>query len=265
MMATQMKKAGLALITGASTGIGREFARIHAAKGGDVILTARRGDALATLKAELEAAHGITAHVIAQDLGAAGGADALIAAVAKLGLAPDILINNAGFGGAGHHIARPLAEEIAMIDLNISALVTLTHHFANAMAAKGGGRILNVGSTAGFLAGPNQAVYFATKNFVNSYSQALDIELRGKGVSVTLLAPGYVETEFASRADLTQAKMVKAGGATAYSTALAGYTAMMAGRAVIISDAKLRFMINWVFPFVPRRLLVKMVGDTQMP
>ncbi len=257
--------AGLALVTGASAGIGRAFARIHAARGGDVILVARRAEALADLKRELEAEFGIIAHAIAQDLGAAGGADALIAAVQDAGLAPDIVINNAGFGGAGHHIQRPLADELGMIDLNITALVTLTHHFARAMDARGQGRILNVGSTAGFLAGPNQAVYFATKNFVNSYSQALDVEMRGKGVTVTVLAPGYVETEFAARADLQDAKMVKAGGATAHSAAQAGYDAMMPGRAVVISDPKLRFMINWIFPWLPRRLLAKMVGDTQAP
>ncbi len=267
-MGAEMKE--LALITGASSGIGREFARIHASRGGDVILTARRGDALSALKAELEAAHGIKAHVIALDLGAPKteglcGADALIAAVQKLGLAPRILINNAGFGGAGYHIDRDITDERAMIDLNISALVTLTHHYANQMASNGGGRILNVGSTAGFLNGPYQAVYFATKNFVNSYSQALDIELRDKGVSVTVLAPGYVETEFAQVADLTNAKMVKAGGATARSAAQAGYDAMMQGRAVKISDPKLGFMINWIFPFMPRRTLTKMVGQTQMP
>ncbi|MDZ7906390.1 MAG: SDR family NAD(P)-dependent oxidoreductase [Cypionkella sp.] len=261
----QASSAGLALITGASAGIGREFARIHAARGGDVILTARRGEALAALAGELQAKHGITAHTIALDLGAAGGARALINAVEKLGLAPDIVINNAGFGGAGQHIDRPLSDELAMIQLNVAALVELTHHYAHAMAQRGAGRILNVGSTAGFLAGPNQAVYFATKNFVNAYTQALDIELRGKGVSISLLAPGYVETEFAQRADLQDAKMVKAGGASAHSTALAGYNAMMAGRAVKITDPKLGFMINWIFPFMPRRVLAKMVGDTQKP
>ncbi len=256
---------GLALITGASAGIGREFARIHASLGGDVILTARRGDALAVLKSELEAAHRITAHVIALDLAAQDGAQALIDAVVALGLDPDILINNAGFGGAGQHIDRPLPGEMAMIDLNIGALVTLTHHFGQQMVAKGRGKILNVGSTAGFLAGPNQAVYFATKNFVNSYSQALDIELGAKGVSVTVLAPGYVETEFAQTAALQNSRMVKAGGATARSTAQMGYDAMMQGKAVKVSDPKLGFMINWVFPFLPRRMLAKMVGQTQMP
>jgi uncharacterized protein len=258
-----MAQTNLAMITGASSGIGREFARIHAAKGGDVILTARRAEALAALAAELQEKYAITAHVIALDLAQQGGAQTLIETVNSLGLSPNILINNAGFGGAGQHISRALADEQAMIDLNISALVTLTHHFAQVMAAMGGGKILNVGSTAGFLAGPNQAVYFATKNFVNSYSQALDIELRAKGVSVTVLAPGYVETEFATVAQLQSSKMVRAGGATAASAAQAGYDAMLAGQAVKISDAKLGFMINWVFPWLPRRMLAKMVGDTQ--
>ncbi len=262
---TQASSAGLALITGASSGIGREFARIHAAQGGDVILTARRADALAALADQLQTKHGITAHVIALDLAAQGGARALIDAVAALGVLPDIVINNAGFGGAGRHITRALADEMTMIQLNVLALVELTHHFAHAMAGATGGRILNVGSTAGFLAGPNQAVYFASKNFVNAYSQALDVELRSAGVSVTLLAPGYVETEFAQTAKLENTKMVKAGGASARAAAQAGYDAMLAGKAVTISDAKLRFMINWVFPLLPRRLLTKMVGDTQAP
>jgi len=260
-----MAQAGTALITGASAWIGREFARLHAARGGDVILAARRLDALTALKAELESAHGIKAHVIATDLQAKGGAQGLIDAVNLLGLQVDIVINNAGFGGVGNHIARPLADELAMIDLNIAALVTLTHHYANQMVARKAGKILNVGSTAGFIPGPNQAVYFATKNFVNAYSQALDNELRGTGVTVTVLAPGYVETEFASRAKMENTRMVRAGGTTAAATAKAGYDAMMAGRAVIISDAKLRFMINWVFPLLPRRLLAQMVGRTQRP
>lgn len=251
----------IALITGASSGIGREFARIHAARGGDVILVARRAEALAALKAELEAAHGITAHVIPQDLAAPGGALALVQAVK--GMRVDVLINNAGFGGRGTHVARDLADEQAMIDLNVSALVTLTHEFARQMVAQGGGRILNVGSTAGFIPGPNQAIYFATKAFVVSFTQGIAHELAPHGVICTVLAPGYVETEFAQVADLTGTGLVKGGGATAYSAALAGYNAMLRGRVVIISDAFLRFSINWVFPFMPRRFVARMVAKLQ--
>lgn len=124
-----------ALITGASVGIVKALAQYHASKGGDLILTARRQAELNALKAELEAKHNITAHVFALDLGAPGGADALIQAVADAGLRVDVLINNAGFGGHGKHIDRAVADEMAMIDLNVKALVTLTHAFGGQMAA----------------------------------------------------------------------------------------------------------------------------------
>jgi short-subunit dehydrogenase len=252
-----------ALITGASSGIGKECARYHAALGGDLILTARRAAELNALKVELETAHGITAHVFALDLGATGGADALVKAVGDAGLNVDILINNAGFGGHGVHIERSIENELAMINLNISALVTLTHAFGGQMVANGGGKILNVGSTAGFIPGPNQAVYFATKAFVNSFSQAIDQELNAKGVTCTVLAPGFVETEFAKSANLEGTQMVKAGGATAASVAKHGYDAMLAGKLVTINDAKLSFMLNWIAPFVPRRMMLKMIAKTQ--
>lgn len=252
-----------ALITGASSGIGKELARYHASLGGDLILTARREAELNTLKAELETAHGITAHVFALDLGAAGGADALIKAVGDAGLRVDVLINNAGFGGHGVHIERDMANEQAMIDLNISSLVTLTHAFGGQMAAQGGGKILNVGSTAGFIPGPNQAVYFATKAFVNSFSQAIDQELNAQGVTCTVLAPGYVETEFAQAANLEGTQMVSAGGATAASVAKHGYDAMLAGKLVTINDPKLSFMLNWLTPLLPRRMVLKMIQKTQ--
>ncbi len=252
-----------ALITGASSGLGAEFARYHASKGGDVIITARRSHALEALKAELEAAHGITAHVIALDLGAAGGADALYAAVKALGVQVDVLINNAGFGGHGIHIERDLSDERAMIDLNVGALVTLTHHFAGDMVKQGGGKILQVGSTAGFAPGPNQAVYFATKAFVNSFSQAINQELIAKGVTSTVLAPGYVETGFAKAANLEGTAMVKGGGAQADTVARFGYDAMMKGELIVINDRMLRVLMNWVIPLLPRRMAIKMIAQSQ--
>ena len=252
-----------ALITGASSGIGKEFTRYHAKLGGDVIITARRKESLEALKAELEAEHRIKAHVIAADIGQDKGVETLIKAIEKAGLRVDILINNAGFGGHGLHVERPLSDEMGMIDLNVKSLVTLTHVFANKMVEQGGGKILNVGSTAGFAPGPNQAVYFATKAFVNSYSQAIDHELRSKGVSCTVLAPGYVETEFAQTANLEGTAMVKAGGATAESVAKHGYDAMMAGKLLTINDRRLSFMLNWIVPFMPRRMALKVIGDSQ--
>lgn len=251
-----------ALITGASAGIGKEFARYHASKGGDLILTARREDALLALKTEIEAKHGNTVHVLAHDLGLPGAASELYAKVKTLGVKVDILINNAGFGGRGLHVERDLSDEQSMIDLNISALVTLCHEFGADMVAQGGGKILNVGSTAGFMPGPNQAVYFATKAFVNSFSQALDHELRTKGVTCTVLAPGYVETEFAARADLTDTKLAK-GGATAESVARHGYDAMIAKKLVTVNETMLGILVNWVIPMLPRRLVLKMMADMQ--
>lgn len=252
-----------ALITGASSGIGKELARYHASKGGNVILTARRKDALNDLKADLETEHGITAHVFSADLSAPDGATGLASEIESAGLTVDILINNAGFGGHGVHIERDLEDEHAMIDLNIKALVTLTHRLAAKMVAKGGGRILNVGSTAGFAPGPNQAVYFATKAFVNSFSQAIDQELRDSGVTCTVLAPGYVDTEFADRADLNGTKLVSSGGATAREVAKIGYDAMMRGQLVAINDPKISVMMNWVLPMLPRRTVLKMIEGMQ--
>lgn len=261
--ADESTMGALCLITGASAGIGAAFARLHASRGGDLVLTARREPELLALKAELEAAHGTSVHVFAMDLGAPGGADALYDAVTGAGLSVDILINNAGFGGHGIHVDRPLEAELAMIDLNVKALVTLTHRFGADMRARGDGKILNVGSTAGFVPGPNQAVYFATKAFVNSFSQAVDQELRPSGVTCTVLAPGYVETEFAKVANLTGTEMVTAGGATAESVALHGYEAMMRGELVTINERSLRFMLNWVAPLMPRRILLRITERSQ--
>ena len=252
-----------ALITGASAGLGTEFARYHAERGGDVILTARRADALEALKSELVDAHGITAHVMALDLGQPGAAEALHDQVKALGVEIDILINNAGFGGQGAHLGRPLADEKGMIELNVMALVTLTHLFGNDMAARGGGHILNVGSTAGFGPGPNQAVYFATKNFVNAYSMAVNHELLYKGVGVTLLAPGYVETEFAKAADLEGTALVRSGGASSRDVARFGYDAMLKNKLIVINDWKLSFLLNWIAPFLPRRMLLNTIAKAQ--
>lgn len=250
-----------ALITGASAGIGAELARYHASKKGDLILVARREDALNTLRTELQNTHGVKVHVIAQDLGVDGGADALVQAVEVLGVDVDILINNAGFGGHGIHVDRDLADEQAMIDLNVKALVTLTHHFGGKMAARGKGRILQVGSSAGFMPGPLQAVYFATKAFVNSYSQAVDHELRDRGVTCTVLAPGYVETEFSDRADLGGTNLTKSGD-TAENVAKVGYDAMMDGKLLVSNEFQIS-ALSKVVSLLPRRAALKMIEKMQ--
>lgn len=253
----------VALVTGASSGIGAEFARYHAERGGDLVLTARREAALESLKQELEAAHGITVHVIALDLGSDGAAQTLHDQIKAAGIEIDVLINNAGFGGQGAHLARKLAEETGMIDLNVKALMSLTHLMAGDMVARGAGKILNVGSTAGFMPGPNQAVYFATKAFVKSYSEALAQELKGSGVSVTLLAPGYVETEFAARSGLEGTRLVSGGGKTPQSVAKYGYDAMRRAELVAVNEPLLGFMVNWIIPLLPRKVVLRMVEKMQ--
>lgn len=252
-----------ALVTGASSGLGEEFARLHAERGGDVILVARREDQLNTLKTELEKAHGVSAHVMAMDLGQHNAADRLYDQIKAADLTVDVLINNAGFGGHGLFVDRDLEKDLAMIDLNVRSLVALCHRFGADMAARGSGKILNVGSTAGFMPGPLQATYFATKAFVNSFSQALDQELRPKGVTVTVLAPGYVRTEFAQAADLEGTELVNQKGASARSAAKHGYEAMRDGKLVTVNEGLLSFMVNWVIPFLPRRQAMKMVERMQ--
>ncbi|MEL6913726.1 MAG: SDR family oxidoreductase [Pseudomonadota bacterium] len=252
-----------ALITGASVGIGAEFARFHARRGGDLVIVARRTEALEALKAELEGAHDVAVHVLTADLATRTGAEQLMADVDALGVDIDILINNAGLGGSGLHIERDAAAERAMIELNVQTLVALTHHFGGQMAARGRGKILNVGSTAGFMPGPRQAVYFATKAFVNSFSQAVDQELRSKGVTCTVLAPGYVETEFAKVADLEGTNLVKQKGDTPQNVARIGYNAMRAGELVSINEKMLGFMLGWIVPLLPRRAVLRMVDRMQ--
>ncbi|CUH38462.1 Sulfoacetaldehyde reductase [Jannaschia seosinensis] len=254
-----MSRTPLALVTGASSGIGAEIARIHAARGGDLIVAARRQAELDALKVELEAEHDVSVTPVAADLGTSGGQSTVLAACE--GREVGILVNNAGFGGRGTFLERPLADDLAMIDLNIGALVTLCHALGQRMAERGSGRILNVGSTAGMMPGPLQATYFASKAFVNSFSQALDEELRERGVTVTLLAPGYVETGFAARADMEGIPLTKSGKDAA-SVARHGYDAMMAGRLVAVNEPALAVGTR-LMGLMPRRAVLRMVRKMQ--
>lgn len=255
--------ANTALITGASSGIGREFARLHARKGGDLIITARRAEALETLRDELEKDHDVSVTTIALDLGARDGAQNLYEAVKKTGLQVDILINNAGFGGHGKFLDRDLASDQAMIDLNVDALVALCHMIGRDMVAQGGGKILNVSSTAAHMPGPLQATYYATKAFVSSFSQALAEELKGDRVTVTALEPGFVHTEFAQTADLEGTGIVQQKGATPAEVAKVGYEAMRMGQLTVINEGRLSFMLNWVMPFMPQKARLAMVRRMQ--
>ena len=246
-----------ALITGASNGIGLELARIHAKRGGDLVLVARSQDKLNQLADELRAQyHDIQITVIAQDLATPHAAQSVFAQTEQLGIQVDILINNAGFGGHGRFFERELAKEQQMIQLNITTLTELTHLYLQGMVARRSGKILNVSSTASFMPGPLQAVYYATKAYVTSFSQAVAEEVREFGISITALCPGAVATDFVAAGDL-QGVAVWKNAKSAQSVAECGYQAMLDGELVAFNEGKLKFTLEWVIPLLPRKTMLK--------
>lgn len=245
-----------ALITGASGGIGLELARIHARKGGDLVLVARSEDKLNTLKEELEAEHGVKVDVIALDLSQPDAADILFDKTEVLGLQIDTLINNAGFGGHGKFYERSLADEQAMMQVNMVSLTNLTHLYIKGMVERNQGRVLNVSSTASFMPGPLQAVYYATKSYVTSFSQAVAEEVKDRNVTVTALCPGTVATGFVAAGNLEGLDAWK-NAKTPESVAECGYKAMEAGDLVAFNESPLKFMLNWIIPLLPRRTVLK--------
>lgn len=252
-----------ALITGASSGIGLELARIHAEQGGDLILVARRLDRLQTLKVELESKHSIAVSVIAKDLATTGAAQELYAAVQDQGLAVDYLINNAGLGGLGqfHQMEQSVID--AQMNVNMLALTQLTRLFLPGFVARGSGRILNTSSTASLMPGPLQAVYYATKAYVTFFSNALSEELKGTGVTVTNLMPGATESEFASVSGMDKTSLFDKT-ATAREVAQAGYDAMLRGDLDVISG--ITFSQKFLLPLtrvLPKRMMLKMIHQMQ--
>ena len=245
-----------ALVTGASSGIGVELARLHAQRGGDLVLVARRQDRLEALKVELEQAHGVTVHVIVKDLTDPNAAGQIHEELASRGVPIDYLINNAGFGNGGFFHEQDWAKNEAMIMVNVVALASLTRLFVPDMIARGGGKILNVASMAGFLPGPLQAIYYATKAFVVSFSEAIGNELRRTGVTVTALCPGPVDTEFIERANLRKAKGF-ARTVSAAGVARAGYDAMLAGKPIVVPGIVNKIIIHFLLRLAPRQRATK--------
>lgn len=242
-----------ALITGASSGIGAELARIHARGGGNLVLVARNRGRLENIKAELEAAYGIEVAIFCFDLCVANAAQELFDAAS--GIEIDILINNAGFGWYGKFHEEDPSRYEAMMQLNMCALTSLTRLYLPEMIERGHGRILNVASSAALLPGPLMAVYFATKSYVLSFSQAIAEELRGTGISVTVLCPGPVDTDFIARANLQDIRLFSRPQ-NASRVAKFGYEAMLKGRLVAFEDPRLRFLLEWIVPLLPRKMLL---------
>ncbi|APR82641.1 Short-chain dehydrogenase/reductase SDR [Minicystis rosea] len=255
----------VALITGASSGIGKEVARLHASRGGDLVLVARSADKLAEIAAELQGSHGVRVTVVAKDLVQPNAPEEVYDAVKAAGIEVDYLVNNAGFGGQGAFHERRWADDLSMIQLNVVALSALTRLFLPDFVARGSGRILNVSSTASLMAGPLQAVYYATKAYVTSFSNAIAEELRGTGVTVTALLPGATETEFARAAEMDKTPLFANNKlASAATVARAGYEGMLAGKLDVIAGVTLgqRVLLSAV-PFTPKRVLLRQIHVMQ--
>lgn len=258
-----METRKTALITGASSGIGRALAHIHAERGGNLIVIARREARLNELKEELERKYGIEVMVIAKDLTAPGVAEDVYMRVKDAGIEVDYLINNAGFGGRGKFHEREWARDLAMINLNVVALTALTRHFLPDFVARDAGRVLNVSSTAALIPGPLQAVYYATKAFVTSFSNAIAEELHDTNVTVTTLMPAPTETEFAQTSGMDETSMFSTT-VSARSVAEKGYDAMLAGELNVFAGMPVaqRLMIT-VVPLVPKRMQLRRVRKMQ--
>ena len=249
------------VITGASAGIGVALARVFAQHDHELVLIARREDRLLALADEIAATGARKPLVIAADLQRADAAGVIGEALTAERVEPQYMVNNAGFGLIGLAGARDRDEALAMIDINVRALTELSLAFIDSLARHRGG-LLNVGSMAGFLPGPGMAVYYATKSYVLSLSEALHSELKGRGVRVSVLCPGPVPTEFGERAG------VKGGLAPGPLTqsvervAEAGYRGLMRGQRIVVPGLANKFVAS-VVPLVPRRLLLRLVDSRQ--
>ncbi len=232
--------------------MGLEFAGIFAKEGYDLLLVARREDRLLALKNELTQAFGIRVFVFAQDLSKAGAPEAVWAYAQEQNIPVDVLVNDAGFGDFGSFADCDREKQYAMIQVNVAALTMLTHLFLQPMLKRQRGRILNMASVAAFMPGGDMAVYYATKAYVLSFTEALSVELKGTGVTATALCPAPTNTGFADVCHLDESGIAKSF--TKRSPARAarrGYKALMSGRVVTVTDRPYRFYLFWI-RVVPR-------------
>jgi uncharacterized protein len=253
------------LVTGASAGIGIDLAECFARDGYNLVLAARTESALRLVADRLASAYGITATAIAADLGLIGGGRRLADEVASKGLSVDVLVNNAGYGHAGAFNGSDAAVQLGMIDLNDRALVELTHIYWPAMLAHRRGGVLNVASTAAFQPGPLMAIYYASKAFVLSFSEALWEEARGTGVKVSCLCPGPTVSKFRERAGTGKTRLSKTGAPMASMTvARMGYDAWQANQRVVITGLRNRVGASFG-RFMPRTMVLRTVRNLQSP
>jgi short-subunit dehydrogenase len=246
-----------ALITGASNGIGLELARIHASKGGDLVIVARSKSKLDELKNELEKEFKIVVYTIGKDLSAINSAREVYDETNNQNIQIDILINNAGFGDFGLFAETDWNKESEMINLNISTLTLFTKLYLQDMVKRRSGKIMNLASTAAFQPGPMMAVYFATKAYVLSFSEALSNEVSSKGVSVTALCPGPTTSGFQTAASMDNSKLFNNKNLpTSKEVAKYGYYAMIKGKTVAIHGIMNNILASSI-RFVPRTVVLK--------
>lgn len=250
------------LITGASAGIGMELARLFAAKGHRVALTARRADRLNELAGEIVRAGGAEPIVIPCDLQQPGACDTIQSVLEQAGVELEYLVNNAGFGIFGHAIKRDRNDQLGMIAVNIQVLTDLTLRFSDQLIRNRGG-ILNLGSIAGFLPGPGMAVYYATKAYVLSFSEAMRHELAPHGVRVTVVCPGPVLTEFQDRAGFEPGVDSAILNVSPARVAQQGYEGLMADRRAVLPGLGIK-LVPFLLRFFPRSFVLAAVGGFQL-
>lgn len=252
-----------ALITGASSGIGLELANVHAKNGGDLVIVARTVSRLNELKEKLEKKYHVNVYVIEKDLSEQGAAVDIYNQIKAAGISIDYLINNAGFGGRGYFHERNLAVDLEMMQVNMVVLTELTHLFLPEFIKSGSGRILNVSSTAGEIPGPLQAVYYATKAYVTSFSNAISEELKGTGVTVTALLPGATKTGFSDTAGMSETPAFK-NMQSAVDVAKDAYDGMLKGKLNVLAGMSFSQKLSFqILPFLPKKMLLKTVFNLQ--
>lgn len=231
--------APTALVTGASAGIGRALATEFARHGHDLVLVARRAERLRSLADELETGYGVDATALSMDLTDDDAPGRLFAALDDRGITPDTLVNNVGVGVYGRFGEGDLADQRTQLRLNVDVLVELTHRFLDGRSR---GNVLNVGSVAGFTPGPLLAGYYASKAYVNSFSEALAEEYRDTAVDVTVVCPGPVDTEFQDRAGMGDSTVAHVFSHTPEEVASAAFDGHQAGKAVVIPGLPMRLL-----------------------
>lgn len=263
MPTTNSAKRPVALITGASAGIGLELARVFARNDYDLLLIARRRDALEAEAGRLEGKYGISAKVLPADLSKLDAPATILDFASNENLDVEVLVNNAGIGLGGEFAETDIQRQLEVIQINVAALTQLTHLFLPPMIKRRAGRILNVASTAAFQPGPLMAVYYASKAYVLSFSQAIAEELRNTGITVTALCPGPTKSEFAETARIGETRLFHLGGAaSAAGVAEFGYEALMSGKRVAIPGVGNK-LVAQANRFAPRILATKIARMLQ--